>query len=227
MYEVQSDGTVTGLTHDLLAEISSRMGCVFSQIPLDSPRMLEDFKRWRLDMVAFRAPLEELKPVGEYVPLYQAARKLIVAKALYDKSKKPADYLNDAKVKFGSQIGPRFFLADEEEKKLRGQGRLIAFPNPGNAYRQFVADRIQAMFSTPMIHSYYQREIPELSAKTMAIPDSTHPLTMGFYLSLRRISKTEAEKIKKVVQEMKQDGTLRKIVSRYVDSEDMIYYQNL
>ncbi|WP_374001206.1 substrate-binding periplasmic protein [Bdellovibrio bacteriovorus] len=227
LYEVQSDGTVSGLTHDLLAEVSSRMGCVFSQIPMDSPRILEDFKRWRLDMVAFLAPLDELKSVGEYIPLYQAARKLIVAKASYDKTRKPENYLNDPKVKFGSQIGPRFFLGDEEEKKLMGQGRLIAFPNPGTAYKQFVADRIQAMFSTPIIHSHYQKEIPELTTKTVAIPDPSHPLTMGFYLSSRRISKSEADKIRKVIREMKQDGTLRKIVSRYVDSEDMIYYRNL
>lgn len=108
-----------------------------------------------------------------------------------------------------------------------GQGRLIAFPNPGTAYKQFVADRIQAMFSTPIILSHYQKEIPELTTKTVAIPDPSHPLTMGFYLSSRRISKSEADKIRKVIREMKQDGTLRKIVSRYVDSEDMIYYRNL
>ncbi|UXR64945.1 transporter substrate-binding domain-containing protein [Bdellovibrio bacteriovorus] len=227
LYEVQPDGTVSGLTYDLLSEISARMGCVFSQIPMDSPRMLEDFKRWRLDMVAFMAPLEELKSAGEYISLYQAARKLIVAKSFYDKSRKAQDYLNDPKVKFGSQIGPRFFLGSEEEKRLMGQGRLISFPNPGAAYKQFVTGRIQAMFSTPIIHWHFQKEMPDLVTKTVAVPDVTHPLTMGFYISLRRISKAEADKIKKVVQEMKQDGTLRKIVSRYVDGEDMIYYQNL
>lgn len=227
LFDVNNEGHVHGLTFDFMNELSHRLGCVVSQAPMDAPRMQDDFKNWRADIVGLVIPSEKYRASGEYVPVYRTVRKLLVNKAHYDRSRTITDYIKDSRIKFGDQIGTRFFLKTEEKDLLFGAGRVVEYPSPATGFRQLSSGRVQAMFTSPAIHNYYQKTIPDLNQNVIAIPDPNYDMEGGIYLSLRRISKTEADQIKKAINDMRKDGTLRRIVARYASAEDMIYYKDL
>lgn len=227
LFQVKPVGQVEGLFPDLLNEIQLRLGCTIAQEPMDSPRMFDAFKNWRLDMVVFAWEHEELEKAGAYFPIYEFARRLVVNRNVSQKPKKIQDYFEDRRIRFGSLIGVRYFLSAQEERELQSRGRLVGMPNPGASYKHLLEGRIEAMFTSPAVHSYYLREMPELQEKAIVIPDKSHWVRIGIYFSSRRLNSSEVERIKSVIREMKADGTFRRIVSRHVAAEDMLYYRNL
>lgn len=227
LFDVNNEGHVYGMTFDFMNELSHRLGCVVSQAPMDAPRMHDDFKNWRADIVGLVIPSEKFRASGEYVPVYTTVRKLLVNKAYYDPSRTVADYIKDGRIKFGDQIGTSFFLKPDEKSQLFGSGRIVEYPNPAIGYRQVASGRVQAMFTSPVVYNYYQKAIPAFVQNVVAVPDPKYEMQGGIYLSLRRISKSEAEQIKKAISDMKKDGTLRRIVAKYASAEDMNYYKDL
>ncbi|MGE9744908.1 substrate-binding periplasmic protein [Bdellovibrio bacteriovorus] len=227
LFDVNNEGHVHGLTFDIMNELSQRLGCVVSQAPMDAPRMQDDFNNWRADIVGLVIPSEKYLATGEYVPVYKTVRKLLVNKAHYDRSRTIADYIKDSRIKFGDQIGTRFFLTTDEKKLLFEAGRIVQYPSPATGFRQLTSGRVQAMFTSPSIYNYYQKTIPDLNQSVVAIPDPNYEMEGGIYLSVRRISKTEAMQIKKAISDMRKDGTLRRIVAKYASAEDMTFYKDL
>ncbi|MFV8248341.1 substrate-binding periplasmic protein [Bdellovibrio bacteriovorus] len=227
LFDVNNEGHVHGLTFEFMNELSVRLGCIVSQAPMDAPRMHDDFKNWRADIVGLVIPSEKFRSSGEYVPVYSTVRKLLVNKAFYDPARSIADYIKDGRIKFGDQIGTRFFLKLAEKDLLIGAGRIVEYPSPATGYRQVVSGRVQAMFTSPAVYNYYQKVIPDFNQNVVAVPDPEYEMQGGIYLSLRRISKSEAEQIRKAISDMRKDGTLRRIVAKYTSAEDMVYYKDL
>ncbi|WII70655.1 transporter substrate-binding domain-containing protein [Bdellovibrio sp. 22V] len=225
VYFASSQGA-KGLSVELLREVESRLNCPFHLEPVDIPRAYEDFKSYRSDMYAFSGPDLNWEKYGNYIPLYKAARLLIVSKSVYVPGKKILGYLKDPKIKFVDHTGGRFFYLPHETLELEEQGRLVRRPSPALIYDYLINGKAQASFSSPTFQKYYS-ETKKFGDKIVAIRDPESRFEIGMYTSKKRVSAVEVEKIKKIVRQMQEDGTLRKIVSRYVQPEDLVYYQDL
>lgn len=227
LYYLNDKKEITGLSHEMMNAIAARVGCIFNQDPMDAPRVTEEFSRWRADFVAFQGPSAPLQTAGEYIPLYQVARKIIVTAKVYEEKKQIEDYLKDPKIKFGNQIGTRFFMHKKEQEALSDANRLVETPDPVASYRLLVNGRIHAMFSSPAIHKYFVETMPELKEKIRAIPDPSLKLEIGLYVSKKRVSAEEFARVRAAVQSLQKDGTLKKIVSKYIGNDDLKWYESL
>jgi|GEM_PF-3028682 ABC-type amino acid transport/signal transduction systems, periplasmic component/domain len=224
LYSVDRSGRLSGLTYELVKEIEKRVGCIFSQQPSDTPRMFEDFSSYRTDFIAFLAKNDKANSSGNFVPLYTVNRKFVVAKTAFVANKKIEDYIKDPKVRFTNQIGARMFFTAEEYNVLKDSNRVLEIPNPQVAYQMISEGRAQAMFSSPAIHHFHATENKSMNDKVVAVSDPTERIEVGMYISKKRVSASEAAKVKNAIISMRDDGTLKKILLKYVETEDISTY---
>jgi polar amino acid transport system substrate-binding protein len=224
-YSVDSYGQVSGLTYDIVKELESRLGCTLHQQPAEIPRMLEDFKNWRTDIIAFIGINDGLTKYGNFIELYQVRRRLIVANSSFVLNKKIPEYVSDPKIKFGGQIGSHPYITDTELDVLRKQNRVIQVPTPEVAYQRLMSGRLQAFFSSPVVYRYNLKTNKNLKDKVTAISDPGFKNTVGLYLSKKRINAEEMKRINTAAQDMRTDGTLRQIVLKYIHTEDLQDYE--
>ncbi len=227
LHFVSNYNEVQGLAHEVVLELAKRTGCVFVQDPVDRPRMADDFKKWRTDFVALVGPTATMLESGDFIPLYRVGRKLIVASAFYDSKKKLEDYLNDSSVKFATQIGMRYFLSRLEEEKLLKSGRLLSVPDPFSAYKLMSSGRIQAFFTSPVVHAYQMKHMPGFDRHHVAIADLDKKSDIGVFVSKKRINSKEQLMVREAIRSMQKDGSLEKIMNKYVSAEDQVFYEHL
>ena len=220
-------GKSSGLSYDLLMELSKRSGCSFVIEPSSFPRAFTDLSQSRSDFYAFGLQMDEWKKFASYDVLYTMARVLIVNRnAVASSNIKIDDILKDKKIKFADTIGSPFFLKPHEREMLKAQGRLLELTNPEQAYDLLRTGRVQAMFSSPAINKYYLDHLKMRDDMTV-LRDAQGTASVGLYSSKRRISEPVREIMRNSMKELYQDGTLKEILSKYLEPEDIKYYYNL
>jgi ABC-type amino acid transport substrate-binding protein len=227
LYSADQYGQLSGLTYDLIKEIERRDGCLFQQQPTEFPRMNDDFKNWRTDIIAFIAESDTLNNYGTFHQIFSVRRKLLLNKSFFVKGKKIGEYLNDPKIKFSNQIGAHPLVSDAELEVLKKQDRTVQAPSPNVSYQMIEDGRVQAAFTTPILHYYYLSQHPGIQDKVVQISDPDRKVVIGLYISKKRINGEEAARIQKVIEEMRKDGTLHKILLKYMKKEDIQEYEGV
>ncbi|WP_291515406.1 transporter substrate-binding domain-containing protein [Bdellovibrio sp. ArHS] len=222
--DVQNGGR--GLSFDLIKAIESRMGCTMTLNPVELPRAFEDLKNSRTDIFAFGTSDEEWSKYGRFIPLYKAARLMVVNNVVYDPKKSMQDYLKDPRVKFADQTGGRFFYLPEESESLEKQRRVIRSPRPEHLFDFLKEGRAQAMFSSAVFNKYFV-ETKNMQNKVSFIRDPKNKIAIGIYVSKRRVSPSEFQELQRIIKDLQLEGTFRNIVSRYVYPEDLSHYEDL
>ncbi|HEX7675367.1 MAG TPA: ABC transporter substrate-binding protein [Bdellovibrio sp.] len=226
LFFLTKDNKPAGYSHDLFEELKNRIGCDFVLEAVPAPRAINDFSNYRTDIAGLSPHVAMLDQWGEYVPLYKTARILVINKKFYDPKKTIEDYLRSKSMTFADQIGGSFFYQPAELDLLRKSNRLIEAPNPISSYRFIKANRIQGFFSSPVLHRYFLRG-PVKAPQMQTLRDPSHKLEVGIYLSKKKLTKLEHDKIIEAIKAMKQDGTLKKLLLPYLDKEDVPYYEDL
>ncbi|KYG67640.1 hypothetical protein AZI85_16710 [Bdellovibrio bacteriovorus] len=222
--DVQKGGK--GLSFDLIKAIENRMGCTMTLNPVELPRAFEDLKSARTDIFAFGTSDEQWSKSGRFIPLYKAARLLVVSNSIYDPKKSIQDYLKDPRIKFADQTGGRFFYHPSESENLEKQRRVIRSPRPEHLYDFLKDGRAQAMFSSAVFNKYFV-DIKDMHNKVSFVRDPKNKIEIGIYVSKRRVTPTEFQEIRKIIKDMQIEGAFRGIVARYVYPEDLTYYEDL
>jgi polar amino acid transport system substrate-binding protein len=224
-YSVDHYGQVSGLTYDIVKDLEKRLGCTLQQQPAVAPRMLEDFKSWRTDIIAFIGVNDMFSRSGNFIELYSVHRRLVVINSSFVLNKKINEYVADQKIKFAGQIGTHPYITNDEIDILKKQNRIIQVPSPEVAYKMLMNGRLQAFFTSPVVHNYNLKTKKDLKDKVTAISDPGFKNTVGLYLSKKRINAEEARHIKAAVEDMRSDGSLRKLVLKYIRPEDLQDYE--
>lgn len=215
------NGKLQGLAHDVLSELSERTGCQFVMNEVSRPASVEDLKRGRLDMVALMVKSDDYLPYSEFLPLYKTTRMLAVLKANWVANKKIEDYISDSKIKFANVIGPKTVMSAGEEKKLVSAGRMVATPDPEGAMHLLSQNRAQAIMMSAFLADYHIKH-EGLEDKIVRIRDESMSMDVGVFASYRRMNEADRKMMAQAMESMKSDGTLLKILSRYMGSEEAL-----
>lgn len=224
-YFTDKKGLKQGSSYDIFQEVIRRLGCKITEEPGSHSAMSEAFMRYRHDMYGIAVKSDNLDKYGEFVEMYRVPRSLVVRKDALGKDFTIEGILKNPKINFVGIIGGLFFIKKEEKDKLFKEHRLREVPGPQEIYEALGDGRAQATFSSPAFTSYYLGRENKLY-KFKVIPDHKSDWqSLGFYLSLGRLSKAERELIKEIIHGIRQDGTLLKIQKKYVQADDFVYYQ--
>lgn len=207
---------------EIFNEIKKRAGCGFDERPMSFARGAEELRLNLVDMYAFAYSVPELLEIASTEIVYSLKRILLVNAKHYKPGYTVKDYLKDPKIKFATISGGLYFTSTPELKELQKADRILFDPFPDGVLQQVAQEKVQAAFTSPTYYAVYVKKYG-LDTKTKLIVD-TENLELVLYFSRKRISSQEQEKFRKVIRSMKQDGSIRKILEKYVPKKDLDTY---
>jgi polar amino acid transport system substrate-binding protein len=207
-------GLYTGLDKDFFDALAERSGCQL-HIQIESqPRLWRRLAEGQIDMASWVVPSAEREQWVRIVPLIQGR---MMAMTWRDADlKQPADFLNNPALR-AVAIRQALYGAEHDEllAKLRLQGRLSETADFDTALRAFAARRVALMFVYPWSLASQPADWLAQVRLTDWHPEAP-AVTSGLALSLKTIRDPDAERLRRAVAAMQQDGSFARIVARHL-----------
>lgn len=217
-------GKKTGVGYDILTEVVRRLNCKYTDMIGSNSALIASFGRSSIDL--FGPLLASAQLTGaEFIQTWKLPRYLVVRKD-YDLGTEAEvkQYLDNPKIVFGNLISGQFFLSDQELRDLFAGKRLKEYPFPEDLAKALQEGKIQALFAGPFVLYHYIIKTGR-AEQYKIIEDKASPLVdTGFYMSTKRLSVEERQRVREVFNEMHNDGTLFKIVRKYLDPKSYRYF---
>ena len=209
----------SGIDADLVAEMAKRSGCRFSETVKPRSRIWRELEEGSLDMAGNGIETAQRKQFAAFIP-YMAVR----TKLLYlgnDVAPATVDDLVHQPVRVGIvrsfKHGEPYDTALEQ---LRQQGQVVEARDMQQLFEWLQKDRINVAITHPVV---YQRYLPMLQLDKLQIVDlaTQQPtLKVGVVLSRKRFSAEQIEGWSKLLQAMRDDGTLHAIFSQHIGPDN-------
>lgn len=212
-----SDGK--GIDVDLVAELARRSGCPFVATVKPRSRIWRELEQGVLEMAGNGIETAPRNQFAAFIP-YIAVRARLV---YYGDGSAPGsiDELLQQKLRVGVvrsfKHGEPY---DSAVNQLRQQGRVFEARDMQQLFEWLQKGRIQAAISQPVVYEHY---LPKLHRNTLQIVDlATHqpPLKLGLVLSRQRFSPQQIDAWRKLLQQMRDDGTLHNIYTSHIGADN-------
>jgi polar amino acid transport system substrate-binding protein len=221
-YFTDSERRPKGIDHDIVSELIQRSGCRFETQVMARARIWSDLQSGALDMSVSGIQNPERDQFAFFAH-YAAIKNYALVRADVASSIRSAeDFVSKPDLKFGVvRAFKHGSKQDETLALLRAQGRVEESADVDTIYRKLKDKRIHAIFSQPPV---YQRLTQAHNmAALVSIQDWTPSeagVPHGLIMAKSRFSAAQAAQWKALVHEMRRDGTLKAIYSRYLSAAD-------
>lgn len=210
---------VNRISIDILKEIKMRTNCVYTERLISFARAAEELRFNRIDIFAFAFSNPEWESFSRQLPIYSVSRLLLIDKKHYHKKLTIPDYLKNPKIKFGSLSGGSFFFQPEELEPLIKAKRVVFDSFPDGLIDLFEEGKLNAVFTSPVFLNRFKKQY-KIDEKAMVLIDPKVKLEVSLFLSKKRVSDKEVQIFANAIKNMKKDGTLKKIILKYISQED-------
>lgn len=207
-----------GIAGDIVSEIGKRVNCTLSSQEKPRAQALQVFSKGHSVIYAVTFQSDALDQVGTFVPLYTVHRGLIVRREYFEPGKIVAEYLRDPKIHFADLNGRRPYLTETEEQTLIGQKRLLQAAHYKDCLQMLRDGSVQAVFASPLAIQELLKENPVASGVEY-VEDPKFSVSEGLYFSNDKLSPVEKASLQQALTAMKEDGTVKSILSRYIRPE--------
>ena len=212
-----------GIDIDVINEIKNRGGYSFRPVEMSRARIWKDLAETRLAMSVSGIQTPERDTFAYFIPYIVQNNKAIVAHARYTT---PESILNDKAAKIAvvrSFKHGEYFDAFIDKFRANG-GDLTEVATSHNLFLMLKAgDRVEMIISQP---AFYAKALKEMGLESSAVirdwdSPPKKPIVLSLILSKAHFSEVDVAEMKKIVQAMKKDGTLRRIFSKYLSKKDV------
>ncbi len=207
-------GLYTGLDKDFFDALAERSGCQLHMQIESQPRLWRRLAEGQIDLASWVVPSAEREQLVRIVPLIQGR---MMAMTWRDADlKHAADFLNNPALR-AVAIRQALYGAEHDEllARLRLQGRLSETADFDAALRAFAARRVALMFVYPWSLTGQPADWLAQVRLTDWHPEAP-PVTSGLAMSLKTVREPDAERLRRAVTAMQQDGSLARIVGRHL-----------
>ncbi|MBK7003583.1 MAG: transporter substrate-binding domain-containing protein [Rhodoferax sp.] len=212
-----------GIDKDILDELIKRTGCRFDAKLLPRARSWADVASGDLDMFPTGIPNAERERFAWFANYMAMKNYAIVHSRDAASIKRAEDFIANKSLKFG--VVRSFKHGTEQDQwldQLRKEQRVQESPDAETVYKKLKEQHVDAMFSQPPV---YRKNLKLLGMENMVTVQDWTPsergAVHGLVLSKSRFSEAEAEKWRAVMLKMREDGTLKKIFSRYLPADEV------
>ncbi len=211
-----------GIDKDVVDEIKNRGGFSFNYVVLPRARIWKELEAGKLPLSVSGLQTPERDKFAYFIPYIVQNNKALVTNAKYSS---PASILNDKGARVAVVRGFKhgeFF--DGLVAKVRANGGVSEVPSIHNLFLMIQSgDRVDMIISQP---AFYSKELKDLGIESnVTVHDwdgnSKNPIVLGLILGKAHFSEPEVAKIRDIIKAMKQDGTLKKIFSKYLSKKDV------
>jgi polar amino acid transport system substrate-binding protein len=217
-YFTGDGGVAKGIDSDIVDELKKRSGCKFETQVMARARIWADLSSGALDMSVSGIQNMERDRFAWFAQ-YAVVKNFALVQADNAKTVRNADeFLAATGLKFGVVRSFKHGTAqDQWLDTLRAQQRVEESPDADTVFRKLKDRRVQAIFSQPIV---YRRMLDLFDMRNQVVIEDWTPTEMGvlhgLILAKSRFSETHAGQWRELVNGMHQDGTLKKIYSRYL-----------
>ncbi|SDH73997.1 substrate-binding periplasmic protein [Propionivibrio dicarboxylicus] len=216
------NGQEKGMNKDIMEEIKKRTGCLFITQEMPFARLWADLSSGEIDMTLSGIRSPERDKTLWCIPSITAKNFVVIGPQAQASVKNAADFIANEKLQFGMVRGYTHGKElDAKLDRLKQDGRVEESGNVDVLFEKLKHGRIDGFYSFPFV---YRKNISELSMeKDVTIQDwaPKDPGIVGcMMLTKQRFSEDEAKRWNALVQQMRADGTLKRIFVRYVSPSE-------
>jgi polar amino acid transport system substrate-binding protein len=210
-----------GLDRDVIDELMKRGGYRFDTFEQPRARIWKELQEGTLSMTVSAIRVAERDSFAYFIPYHAQKNMALTTRA---DLRSPADLLADPRARIAVvrsfRHGPTY---DELIAQLAGQGRVIKVPSIHNLFLMLGAgNRVDTVFSLPL---FYRKELAELGledrVRIMDWSPRTAPIPHHLALSKAHFSYRDYQRMAALMQGMRDDGTLRRLLSAYLSGDEL------
>lgn len=212
-----------GIDRDVVDELVRRTGCAFEFQVMPRARIWADLAAGTLDMSVSGIQTAERDRFAWFAPYLSMKNYALVHASLAAQVRHAEDFLAQPELTFG--VVRAFRHGAEQDRwldRLRRAGRVQESPDVETLFRKLAQGRVDALFSQPPVYRKYL--LDQNLRDTVAILDWTpgeQGVPHGLILARSRFSEAEAGRWRSVLKQMRDDGSLKRIFSRYLPPADV------
>ncbi|MBF0181543.1 MAG: transporter substrate-binding domain-containing protein [Magnetococcales bacterium] len=216
------DGQEQGFFKDLASELQRRSGCRFVPVVVAIARMWEDLANQQVDMLIAGRQSEERDRFAWFIPYLHTKDYALVHALVAQQVRSAEDFFNHKELRFGLL---RERLHNQTQRawvnRLADEGRVEESVNADILMEKLLKRRIDGFFMMPVV---YRKIIQDLKVTNDIVVQDWFPDDPGYaahlILAKARFSRAQVAQWDKLMQEMRQDGTLSTLLARYVPEEE-------
>ena len=216
------DGQEKGMNKDIMDEIRTRTGCNFIVQEMPFARITSDLASGDLDMTLSGIRSPERDKTLWCAPSIAAKNFAVIGSSARSSVRTPEDFLNNGKLQFGVVRGYTHGKdLDAWLEKMRQTGRVEESANVDVLFEKMKHGRIDGFFAFPFV---YRKNLRDLKMENDVSVQDWAPSDKGIIgctmLTKNHFSEAEAGRWVALVRQMREDGTLKRIFTRYVSAAE-------
>ncbi|MCE3262203.1 MAG: hypothetical protein K0R43_1282 [Pseudoduganella sp.] len=211
-----------GLDKDMAEELRKRSGCTFSLKVMQRRAIWPAMQSGTVDMTFSAAATPERLLFSWAEPYVWVKHMVLLRKDVPANVRSTADFIAAPELRLG--FGRGYAAGTDHEEfvtQLRNIGRVEDVDDGDRLYAMFKAGRFQAVLASKMVYERYIKD--EIASSAVRIEDwsaSRPRVPANFMLSKKNFGAGEARRWAELLKAMRNDGTIQRLVARYVGDDE-------
>jgi len=216
-----SADTGTGIDDEIQQELQRRSGCAFTVSLRPRARIWVDLQTGALDMAGSGIQTPARDAFAWFAHYVVEDNQVVLADTVPASVRDMADFLAQPRYRLGNVRSFSFSpYYDDQVAWLQRAGRLHTVSDTAALYRQFAQGRFQAFIASPFLSRHYFQRMGIPVPRRTEDWDPAPPTPSGLVMAKKRFSPAQAQAWQALVQGMLDDGTVLRIVGRYLGPKD-------
>jgi len=211
-----------GIDVEILRTLAERSGCEFSSTYMPRARVWHDMALAHLDMTTMGIETPERDEFAWFLGYLQT--KYLAVYRPSQVSIKSLEQIAAGKMTIGMVRSFRHGAAIDamiDDLKDREPDRIVEVRDEMALFRLLAAGRVQVVFAEMPLFDYAVRQLKIDDAVTLDVAPDEPPAVRALTLSKARFNQTEVAKWRALLDGMRQDGTIDRILRRYLPADEV------
>lgn len=208
----------SGIDKDIVNEIRKRTGCKIYTSLMPRARIWHDLEHGGLDLSVSGMETPERQGFAWFIPYMQMKSVALLAPTVPLSMKRSEDFVQRPDLVFGAVRSFKHGQFNEQVlEQLAQQNRLQYYPDSRTLFKALKQQRVHGIFAQAPV---YRHLIPELQLplklRILDWAPQEAGIEHGLVLAKSSFTEQQAQEWRKLMQDIKQDGTLLRIFSTYL-----------
>lgn len=221
LYDTREDGGAFGVDVDLVTEMAKRSGCQFTTTELSRVLIWKSLQNDQTDIGTGGVPTAERETYLQFMPYLVSRNSFVMPAAYVGRVKSLEDFISDDGLMFG--VVKSFVHGEPYDAfiaQLRAKGRVLEASDVEQLFRWLQIGRVQGAVAHPIV-GYHLIDKFHLAAQLTVLDwAKAYPaVNGGLMFSRKRFSPTQRTNWDALIRDMRRDGTVERIYTKYVDAK--------
>ncbi len=220
MYYMSRGNVGTGIDADIIAELARRSGCKFKTMTLARARTWLQMRDQHLDMTTSALRTPEREEYAWFIPYIGSRHEVLLGPAAAS-VRTMAQFEKKTNLFFGQVRGYHHTtFYDEKILSWLKQGRVKEYVNESALMSALKNAEVAAVLSRSVVYRHYFNA-DDLKKFTLVDWEPGSPQSVSHLMFAKhRFNQPEVEKWRALVNTMIQDGSMFKIVNKYIPADE-------